>query len=212
MAAPWAQGVRVRVLGKMQGQDCIQVIHFGTNTVVNDAPSRDALVLALLTAILACITEHLLAASSSDYKLNGVEGTLIYPSPGDPLFLAAPANTVGARGPASCSFITALIQVRTGLGGRTHRGRNFWAPPGEADTTNSTFSSSVMDELTAFVACVAGKFIGASATEQWRLGVLSRKLMNNDPSNFNQGFAEATGMVPSDLAAIMGTRKVGRGS
>ena len=213
MALPnYTHGCRVRILGKLHGQDCIQVLNFGTNAEVNDNPSRDALILALLTAILACITEQLLDAVTSEYRLVGLEGNEIFPTLGDPIFLAAPANTVGTRGPTSSSVLATLIQIRTGLGGKTHRGRNFWPPAGEADSNVSVLSGDVMTALTEFVTCIANKFIGDAATEQWRLGVYSKKNGPQTTTQFPNGFTEATSMVPSETIAVMGSRKVGRGS
>ena len=212
MAAPWTGGARVRLLGKLHGQDTVNVLHFATNTVINDSTQRDALILQLLTAMLACVTDQLLAAVSSDWKCTGLEGSAVFPALGDPVFLTAPSNALGQRGPCSTSFIASLVHVRTGLGGKTHRGKIFLPPPGEADTNVSIFNSEVMDQLAAFINCIAGKFIGASATEPWRVGVLSRKLLANQVGNFNEAFTEATSLTANEVAAIMGSRKVGRGT
>jgi len=205
-------GCRVRILGKLHGQDCIQVLHFSTNAEANDNPARDALILALLQAILACITEQLMDAVTSEYTLTGLEGSEVFPTIGDPIFLAAPANTVGTRGPTSSSVLATLIQIRTGLGGKSHRGRNFWPPAGEADSNVSLLSADVMTALTEFVNCIAGKFIGQAKTELWTLGVYSRKLGPQTTTQWSTGFTAATSMTPSDVIAVMGTRKVGRGS
>lgn len=213
MALPnYTHGAKVRILGKLHGQDCIQVLHFGTNAEVNDNPARDALILALLQSILACITEQLLDAVTSEWRLVGLEGMEIFPTHGDPIFLAAPANTVGTRGPTSSSVLATLIQIRTGLGGKTHRGRNFWPPAGEADSNVSVLAGDVMTALQEFVNCIAGKLIGDTATEPWRLGVYSKKNGPNPNTQFPAGFTEATAMIPSEVIAVMGTRKVGRGS
>lgn len=207
-----SHGCRVRVLGKLHGQDCIQVLHFSTDMQVNDSPARDALILALLQAVLACITDQLLAAVTQEYRLIGLEGTEVFPTHGDPIFLAAPANTIGALGPSSSSVLATLIQVRTGLGGKSHRGRNFWPPAGEAQSNISLLDASVMTQLTDFVNCIAGKFIGASKTENWTFGVYSKKLGPNPNTQWADGFTAATALIPSDVIAVMGTRKVGRGS
>lgn len=212
MAQPWAAGCRVRLLGKIHGQDTVNVIHFATNTVINDPAQRDALILALLVAVLDCVGQQLLPAVTADWTCTGAEGISIYPVLGDPIFQAADPGTVGTLSPSSTSFIASLVEIRTGLGGRTHRGRFFLPPAGEAGTNNSLLIQSVMDELVAFVTCLAGKFIGVGATEPWRIGVLSRKLLAGNANNFNQAFTEATSLIPQDKAAIMGTRKVGRGS
>ena len=212
MPAPWTQGVRVRIIGRIHGQETVNVLHFATNTVINDSPSRDALILALLVAMLDCIGEHFLNAVTQDWTLVGLEGIPIAPTPGDPIFKAADPGTVGTLSASSTSFIATLVQIRTGLGGRTHRGRVFFPPAGEAGTNNSLIINTVLDEMQLFLQCVLNKFVGIGATEPWRLGVLSRKILNNSPANFDTAFTEATSLTVSDKAAIMGSRKVGRGS
>lgn len=212
MAAPWSAGVKLRIIGKVQGQDCINVMHFATNTVINDAPTQDALILALLTAMLQCCTEQLLPAVSSDYQLLGVDATPIHPQKGDATFRDAPANSVGQRSASSVSFVASLMEVRTGLGGRSRRGRNFLPPAGEADTANSLLSVGAINDLTDFVLCVAGKFIGQGATEDWRLGVFSKKLAGAAPGDFNAGFTEATQIIVKQQAAKMSSRKIGSGN
>lgn len=205
-------GVRVRIMGRLHQQDCIQVLYFSTNAEVNDNPARDALILQLLTAVLACITEQLLDAVTSEYTILGLEGTEVFPTNGDPIFLAAPADSVGTRGPTSSSVLASLIEIRTGLGGKSHRGRNFWPPAGEADSNVSVLSGDVLTQLQAFIDCLAGKFIGAGASEMWRLGVYSRKLGPNPNTQWSNAFTAATQMLKKDVIAVMGTRKVGRGS
>jgi len=205
-------GARVRVLGKLHGQDCIQVLYFSTNAEVNDNPARDALILALLQAVLACIVDQLLPAVTSEYTLTGIEGTEVFPTKGDPIFAAAPANSVGQRGPTSSSVLATLISIRTGLGGKSHRGRNFWPPAGEADSNVSLIDPTVMQQLTDFINCIVGKFVGQAKTEQWTLGVYSRKLGPNSTTQWSNGFTAATQMIASNVIAVMGSRKVGRGS
>lgn len=212
MPAPWSQGVRVRLLGRIHGQQTVNVFHFATNTVINDSVQRDTLILALLVAFLSCVSEQLVTGVTSDWSCEGVEGIPIAPQPGDPILKTPDAPVVGQLGPASTSFESSLIEVRTGLGGRTHRGRNFFPPAGEAQTGNSTLGATAVEQLTAFVECLAGKFIGAGATENWRMGVLSRKLLANSAANFDTAFAEATNLVVKPLVAVMSSRKVGRGS
>src|SRR5690349_1023777 len=211
MAAPWAQGARVRLIGKIHGQETVNVWHFASNVVVNDG-DPNALVLALLEACLVCVTEQLLPFATQVWEVVGLEGVRIAPTLGDPIVIGPNLDSQGQRGPTSCSFESALVQIRTGKGGRSHRGRMFLPPPGEAATTASFIDNAVIADLTAFLTCVAGKFMGAGATEQWRLGVLSRKLLANNPANFDTAFTEATSLVPSKEVAIMSSRKVGRGS
>jgi hypothetical protein len=212
MPQPWALGVRLRILGKLHGQDCINVLHFATNTQGTDAAGTDALILALMTAVLQCITDQLLPGVTSEYTLEALEATQIFPVKGDPMVSAAPANSVGGRGPTSASFISTLVQIRTGLGGRSHRGRMFLPPAGEADTNVSVLADDALTQFQQFVTCVVTKFAGAAPATDWRLGVLSRKGATKDDPKFNANFTEAKTLLVNRVAAIMGTRKVGRGS
>lgn len=212
MPAPYALGARLRVLGKLHGQDCIQVLHFGTNTAVSDQGATDALILALLTAMLSCVTDMLLPAVTIEYNLLGVEATPIFPTKGDPTFLPAEASAHGEKGACSASFLASLIEVRTGVGGRTHRGRNFWPPSGESNTNVSQLDSDTITDLNNFIQCVIGKFGKTAGTEQWRFGVLSRKGATTTDTKFDTNFTECTSMVASQFVAKMGSRKVGKGS
>lgn len=212
MAAPYALGVRLRIIGKLQGEDCINVMHFGTNTAVSDAGATDALILALLTAMLACVTEQLLPAVTSDYVLTGLEGIPIHPTKGDPHFLPAGTDNQGTASPVSASFLATLVQIRTGLGGKTHRGRIFLPPAGETEMANSTYSSPQMAALQAFITCVIGKFAKDVGTEDWRLGVLSRKGATNANPAFDTHFTEATSLIASNEVAKMSSRKKGHGN
>lgn len=212
MPAPWTQGARVRILGRLHQQLTVNVLHFATNTQINDPVARDLLILQLLAQVLACVTDQLLAGVTSDWTFTGIEGTAIAPVLSDPQFSAAPADSVGTLGPTSASFISTLCTIRTGLGGRTHRGRFFLPPAGEANTANSVLDNGTVDQIQAFLTCLIGKFVGAGASTPWRIGVLSRKLLANNPANFDTAFTEATNLTVTDLCAIMGSRKVGRGA
>jgi len=212
MSAPWSAGARVRILGKLHGQDTVNVLHFATNTVINDNPARDLLILQLLAQVLACVTDQLLAGVTAEWTLTGLEGTAIAPVLSDPQFSAAPPDTNGTLGPCSASFIATLCSIRTGVGGKSHRGRFFLPPAGETNTNTSVLDEGTITAINNFLICLAGKFIGAGASTPWRIGVLSRKLLANTPANFDVAFTEATSLTVSDLAAIMGSRKVGRGS
>lgn len=213
MAAPWAQGARVRVIGKIQGQDYVNVLHFATNTQIQDPQQLATLLTALATAILACLVQNLLQAVTVDFELKGVEAMDIFPTPSDPIFVAAPANSVGMLEAASTSFEATMINIRTGVGGKKGRGKNFWPPAGEAQTNNSTVGAVAVENFNDMIQCIVGKFIGAGATEDWRLGVLSRKDMGipPNPNNFNNAFREAISMDVNTNVALMSSRKRGSG-
>ena len=212
MPAPWARGAICRVVGKVHGQDCINVWTLGTNTVVLDGGPLDALLLQLATAMLQCAVDVLLPAVSSDYTLIQCDARAIYPTASDPVIATAPANSIGQLGPCSVSFAASLVNIRTGNGGRRGRGKKFLPPPGEAQTTNGSMDNPTLVLLTQYLACVAGKFVGAGKTEQWDLGVLSIADAGSPPANFDLGFRVATQLSPVALLARAGRRKIGKGS
>lgn len=215
MPPPFARGARLRVIGKLQEEDCINVMNFASQEVINDAPDEIAVILLrLATAMLECLVDTMLPATTVDYQLLGVETTLIHPTLSDPVFLAAPLASRGAGGPTSVSFAATLIQVRTGTGGRHGRGRNRWPPPDETAITNSAITTPNQDLWAAFIACVAGKFIGVGSSDSFKLGVL-QKFTSDDPPQpvpFNNGFREATSMVLVPQVARCSSRKKGSGN
>jgi len=212
MAAPWAAGARARIIGRISGQLTVTVLHFATNTVINDPQTLEQLLKDLANAIRDCIGDVLLPAVSQDWTFEQVECSRIAPDLSDPFVndnLNALAGTAGVQG---VPFASQLVAVRTGVGGRTGRGRMFLPPAGEDHATAGSWDPTALALLAQFCACMAGKFIGNAATEDWRLGVLSRKLFANSPANFDTAFREATSLTPVPIIAVMGTRKVGRGA
>lgn len=212
MPAPWARGAQCRIVGRLHGSEVINVFNFATNTVVSDGPQLDALLLALATAMLACAFETLLPAVTSDYTLVQCDATGIYPVRTDPVIATAEAGAVGELGPVSASFISSLVNLRTGLGGRRGRGKKFLPPPGELQSANSLMDPGTDLLLKDFLLCLAGKFVGGAKTEQWDLGVLSRTDAGPTNANFNAGFRIVTQMSVNTTLAKMGSRKVGVGA
>jgi len=212
MAAPWAAGCELRIIGSIHGQTTNNVLHFATNTQINDPIQRDALILALLVAMMSCVTEQLVGAITSDWTLDRLEGRSLFPTVGDPVIKVPDAPVAGQLSAASVSFASSLISVRTGLGGRRGRGKIFLPPPGEGETTNSIASNGVFVQLQAFINCVVAKFVGQAASEQWRFGVLSKKDLAGVIGNFNAAFREATTLVPNRELAVMSRRRIGRGN
>ena len=217
MAAPWTGGAQVRIKGTLHGQDTVNVLNFATNVAISDAGDATTLLEALLVAVIACIIDALIPAVSSDWTLQGVDGRFIYnggvgavgTDPVDGILEDGP--TPGTGGACSVSFAAALINIRSGQGGRNGRGKIFLPPPGEGNTTNSAMDGTASTAFQAFITCMVGKFIGAGATEQWRLGVLSQKLLAGSSANFNNAFFEATTMGLKTDLAVLSRRKKGHG-
>lgn len=212
MPTIFSSGAQLRIVGEIHGTETVNVLHFGNVIEEFDSETIAAQLLALANAMLACVVDALLPALTSDWRVKYVDAKLVYPNPTDPQIALAPAESVGEGGPASTSFIASLISVRTGGGGRRGRGRMYLPPVGEPQITASSIDPGTVALLAVFAACVAGKFIGAAATENWRFGVLSRTNLAGNPAAFNASFREATTLTPDSVAASLRSRKKGVGS
>ena len=213
MPAPWSSGALVRVVGRLQGQDCINTYHFATNEVVNDPSALAPLLVALATAMLQCVIDNMMDSVTSDYTLLMVDARQIHPTISDPVEVAAPANTVGTRSATSVSFAASLINWRSTRGGRRGHGKTFIAPPGELDMQNSLIGAVPTAGLAAYIDCLLGKFKLPDNTENWIIGVLSSTIFKQAVGGgFDNAFAPITAGIVSDRAAKIGSRKLGSGN
>jgi len=211
MAAPWAAGAEARIVGKLHGQDCINVFHFATNTVINDPQALDTLLLQLANALLDCARTTLLPAVTQDYTLVHCDAKQIAPVKSDPVFATANAGEIGELGATSVSFAASLMNIRTGGGGRRGRGKKFLPPPGEANITASNLDPATGLLLVQFGVCLAGKFL-ENATTDWRLGVYSPTTDKAVGGTFDNSFRVATAFNFSTSLAVMRSRRVHLGA
>lgn len=212
MPAPWAAGAELTVFGEIHGQRTNNVFHFGTNLVGWDDPNaaNDALV-DLATAMLECFVQHLLPILSNDFRLIGASAKGIHPTLKEPVVVAAAANSIGAGEDANNSFSAILVNLRTGQGGRRGRGKKFLPPAGDDAMNQSEVDGPTLIAVGAFLTCVAGKFLGAAPTTEWRLGVLSKTDLKAVGGTFDNSFRIVTTMTPSIDQAVMSSRRKGRG-
>lgn len=187
------------------GQQINNVWHFrGTQPIsnIND----------LLAAVLDCIRTALLPGLASEFRLNSLRGRTIHPVVTDDVILAAAAGDVGAiAGDGLPSFNAAVVSIKTGIAGRSKRGRFYLAGIPENGQSLSGMSDAQLAAIVAFAVCMAGKFISATSTHPYWLGVLSRKL-SAPPSNPNAGFQNGTVLTVHRAIKSQNRRKVGRGS
>lgn len=211
MPPPWARGAQLRIIGEVHGQATVNVLHMATNQVVNDEAQLNALLLAAVTALKECVVDLLLPAVTSDWKFVKCDGRIVYPVIGDPIEVTGQPENVGELSPTSHSISSSLLKVKTGIGGRTGKGRMFLPPPGESEIAQSTVDGPTLVLIAAFAACLAEKFMGANRTTDWEFGVLSRKLAGVINGDWDAGFRAATSLSPVADLCYMGTRRKGRG-
>jgi hypothetical protein len=204
--------LRVRIVGTLHGSQTNNVLHFASQGPDFQPDALIALAIQLGTAVLACVVETLLPAVTSDWNCTSVETQVIHPNLTDAQIVSPQVSGQGQRGPTSVSFAAQLMNLRSGIDGRRGRGKLFLPPPGESDIEASITAAPTMDLYAAFLACIAGKFIGAAATEDFRLVVYSRK----DDDGIGQTPLSSSRLVQSlqakSTVARCGSRKLGVGA
>ncbi len=198
--------VQVVISYSLHGQLCNNVLHFGTDNFEDEIP-------ALLQDILTCITNSLRPAVSEDLVVNGLTGRELYPVLKDPEELTPAVVTQGTGLPGGVSFSAYLYQIKTGLGGKSNRGRIYIPGTIENDVNLSRVSDAAMVKLIAFATCLANKFISrAAGSSPWQIGVLSRKKSTEAGQNIGTAFNVATVLRPVKEVAVMRSRRIGNGN
>lgn len=204
--------IEARVVGQLHGSQTVNVFHFGTDADAADIPAEVALLVALATAIMACVIEFLLPAVSSDWKVDEVQCKQLFPTVTDPLVHAAPPDSNGERGPVNTSFETMLMRLRTGGGGRRGRGRKFLPPPGDADLTASVLSSTdVGNAYAAFMLCLLEKFINTAKTTPYTMVVVSATHLKTNANDYNGASRPVTSLALESNVSVLRSRKLGTG-
>jgi hypothetical protein len=169
------------------------------------------MLLALAAAVMECIVTVLLPGLSNQITIEGVSAKGIFPQLSDEAFDATGAGAGAIAGGALPSFCAGLVDIKTGSGGRRNRGRMFLPPPLETQVAAGVLDAPGLALYAAFVACIAGKFLGAGGSTVWEIGVLSRKAVS-EGSAINVAFKSATSLTPKSLVSVQRRRKIGTGS
>lgn len=215
MAAPATTGdiVQVRIVGRQEEQEVLNVMHFRTETGDTD------FIIHLLQVIVACLVDSFLPHAGSLYHLEKVEGMRVAPTVGpwfevspDPAGLIQGAET----GDTLPTLNSCVISIRTERAGRSGRGRIFLGGIPESSTTGSFINpeSPYWGAVGAFAACLFSHFHYTSfpPSNSWQLGVMSRKIGGAKPPFLTTGFSPVTALTPHRLIATTRSRKVGHGS
>lgn len=215
MPAPWTAHAQGRIHGEIHGQQTVNVMNFATNSSLGGGADV-ALLVALAAAIMQCVETVLLPAVTQDWTCTSVStqyiGTVLPSATTDPHVLGPTGSGQGQLGVTSVSFAATLIHLNSGTGKRNGRGRLFLPPPGEAQVASSRIDDPTLTLMVAFLNCLLGKFVGPSHTEQFELGVWSRKLQGGPSfTGFDNAFFPVKTLDVANTLAVIGRRKVGRG-
>lgn len=205
--------VQVVIRGKLEQQDCLNILYFQANDVIQD------ILVALLAKVAACIMQFLVPVLSSQYTLERIVGRVVAPAVGPDTWWTPGVNDVvqGALATGgSTSFVSAVVSIRTTRAGPTGRGRMFIGGVAEAATLNSYINKEhpMWAGLIAFVDCLLSQFHSNNDPVQAPLswGIMSRKLGGQKPPFVVGGFAGVIYAAPNHALGSTNSRKVGRGS
>lgn len=202
---------QVRIVGRMEGQETNNVLHFYCTGADPDVLTNLILVLA------ECFITNLLPVLTSSWALERIIWQKVGPTLG-PQIISVPVGAGNGAGAAAAlpSFASAVFSIRTPEGGRSKRGRMFLPGIPEAATINSQLDTShaFWAALVAFGACVVLHFIPGDppGAPSWALGVYSKKLGSATFPYTGAGFTAMREFVPNALIGTTRSRKVGRGS
>jgi hypothetical protein len=204
---------QVKVHGRLEGQECLNVLHFKTG--VNNSSIEDD----LLKALLDCFLDQLVPKLASTYSIERITAMRVIPTVGPEIEVSPDVGDVVAgasEGDALPSFVSGVISIRSVKAGRRGRGRMRIGGIPEIATTGSQIDavSPLWTAIIAFIACVAGKFLGEGfpTVHKFRLGVISRADGSNKPPYAAGQFAEATNLVAKKLLGSCNSRKIGHGN
>ncbi len=198
--------VRVVIKGRLHLQETNNVLHFGFTGAEPNYPQ-------LIQDIIDCIFTALRPAVSEDWVLELVTAQQLWPQRLDPIEQTPAVVTAGTGLPGGVSFSAYLIRIRTGLGGRTNRGRMYIAGTIENDVNLSRLTDSGLAKVVAFVTCMVGKFITTpTSTKAFEIGVLSRKELSLPLATEQLAFTEATALIAVREVKSMRSRQVGHGN
>lgn len=194
----------------LEGQHCENVLNFRVVTAMDDFELRVILVLIqCFVAFLAQIPssmEFTEVAWKKTSPVLGVENITVFPA----------GSQGGALIDALPSFNSAVVSIRTALGGRSHRGRIYLAGIPESAALGSILDKDgpYWTALLAFITCLTNNFITVGdppGTNKAVLGVYSRKLGGAAFPFNNTGFTPAKTLVPHVELGTTRSRKIGKG-
>jgi hypothetical protein len=202
---------QVRLVGEIHGQKTVNVLHFRAPGAVDDITVR------LILVLVNCFITHLKPVLSADFTLKEVRYQFMTTDPPGIEHIDPVVGGTGAgSGTSLPSFCSAVIDIRSAIGGGSGRGRMSLAGIAEDQSIDSGLDPAgpLYAGLVNFVACVATAFIhlGTPPANALQWVVYSRKLGG---AKVPYTIAGASDVVNASVKTQIGTinsRKIGRGA
>lgn len=199
---PTGKLFRASVLTNVAGETCVNVLHLTGQTEAGTAAtcfnaiqsawveSVDPVLGDGVQWIGASIVEITRAPTQDSYENN-----LSTPAPG-PIIDAPEAPQL-----AVC------CNIKTGLSGRTRRGRFFLAGIPDADVKQGRIQPASQARLNTMIAALTAAFLGDGATSEFQLGVFSRSRYAILSNPFDEYWVPATSLGYNLVMSTMRSRK-----
>lgn len=212
VACPAGALFQVTIEGTTEGQKTANVWHFRAKTASTDVD------LHLILVFLNCFITNVLPVLAPTWEITGVRWKQIFPTLGNEfIHIPTGVRAGGSLSQAEPSFVSALLSMRTELGGREHRGRKYICGIPEDQTTGSLINvepGALWAGLLAFAACVIAAFVqpaDAVTADLFEVGVFSRKIGGSAFPVVATGFTPVVQITPSRELATTRSRKIGHG-
>jgi len=201
---------QVIIQSTLEGQHCENVLNFRTATPIDDFELR--IIIALIQCFAAFVPHQ-----PTGFTYNRV----VWKKTGPVLGVEHITNWQGdgggdATGNALPSFCSAVVSMRSNLGGRSHRGRIYIAgiPEDQVDQSIMRSGTDFLTALTQLCLCIATKFINIGDPPPVNtavIGIYSRKLGGAIFPYQAIGFTPAVSLTPVVELGTTRSRKVGHG-
>jgi hypothetical protein len=207
MARLYAHIIQATIIGSLHGSETNNVLHFGTN--IDPFVPAD-----LATDLFAFCNGALNDAISGEQSIVQLRIRQLTPvlSDAQDFFPAAPIHGPDFT-PALPSFNAVLVSMKTGLGGRSFRGRIFFPGVKKTDADQSVLTSGGVTSWQAVVDDLVARYVPAAepaAVKNFNLGVYSK--FNNKIVRPSPVFTTANLLILRSVIATMHSRKKGVGS
>jgi hypothetical protein len=201
----------VRIVGRMEGQETNNVLHFLCTGADPDV------LLHLVLVLAECFIDNLLPVLSSKWTLEKLVWKRVAPTLG-PEIVSVPVGAGAGGGAATAlpSFNSVVFSKRSTQGGGRHRGRMYLAGIPEGATTDSFLNTAdpFWAALLAFAVCVITNFTPGDppGAPSWAFMIYSREIGGSSFPYGLTGFTPVKEFVPQQLIGTTRSRKVGRGA
>lgn len=201
--------LRLRFYQTLHGSQMVNVMHFVSQDVAGvDQP------IDLANDFVTNMATTLRARCVSQTTLNYVEVQKIVPFAGGPAIVNFPGGSIGTdTGVAISATLCEVMTIYSERGGRRGRGRVYW---GGADQSANAPSAGIWNptqtaKTQALANALAARYITATPTPRWYLGVWSRAAGPLQPPWTTSQFARATALSVRTIIRTQRRRQVGVG-